>query len=526
MLSYDLNVRPVSEQFPWWKRQLHDMNAQRMNTPFGAFILTAMVLALCYGMTQSGYKVGIALVAGLAGIPFFIAAVSNARVGLYMVFVISFFVLGIKRFIEAVPMGLVMDIMIAGTFLGLLSRQLNQRASWRFAHNTVAYMVAFWIGMVLIQAFNPIATSRLAWLYTMRSTAGFFAMYYVTLYAITNVKHLDFLVKIWIACGVLVMLYGFKQEYIGFAQYEMDWIMFDSERYGLLYIMGRFRKFSFLSDPMIYGVFMALTSIFCIILAGGPRPQKTKIFLLVLAGLMTLAMIHSGTRAAYIAFPAGLMLYSTLSLNRNVLIVTGLVFLIGTFLARVPTSNLNLIRFQTAFRPEQDESYRVREANKRFIKPFIQSLPFGAGLGSTGVWGKRFGSILADFPPDSGFVRVAVEQGYVSLFVYMLLFFVAFNKGVSNHFKLKDPKLKNYSFAFMAGMLTLTLANFPQEAIGQIPNNLIFFVMLAMTTRLYDLDQGGGEIDIFKKPDLGPSKEVNHGTLGTHRSLVGASRAF
>lgn len=525
MVSFDLKVRDRSQNMNWFQKQLHDLNEQRMNTPFGALILIAMVLTMVVGMSYQGYKLGIALAVACAGAPVFVLAVANARAGLYMVFAISFFVLGIKRFMEAIPVGLAMDIMIAGTFLGVLARQIARRATWKWAHNAVAYMVAFWILLVILQLFNPIAASRMAWVYTMRSTAGFLVMYYVTLYAITKTEHLDFLVKMWIGLALLVVLYGFKQEYIGLARFEMDWIMADSERYGLLFIMGRFRKFSFLSDPMIYGIFMALSSVFCFILASGPYSRQLKLILVGLAVAFFIGMLHSGTRAAYLAFPAGLMLYSTLSLNRNVLITTAVVFGIGYVLAKVPTSNLNLIRFQTAFRPEEDESYKVREANKRFIKPFIQNLPFGAGLGSVGVWGKRFGSVLADFPPDSGFVRIAVEQGYVSLFFYLVLIFVAFNKGVTNHFKIKDPKLRTYSLAFLAGMLSLTLANFPQEAIGQIPNNLIFFLMLAMSSRLYDLDKGGGEVD----HDMGiqtPSRAFNHGTIGTHRRLVGASQPF
>jgi hypothetical protein len=519
MDTFNLKIQELKAD-SFLARQFHALKENRFSTPFGILIMLVMCSCMGYGMVMAGYKIGITIVVSLIGLPFFMAAVVNQKAGLLMIFGLSFFVLGIKRFVGEAPVGLAMDIMIAGTFVGLLARQINQRASWKFMHNPVAYMVGIWILMIFIQLFNPIAASRLAWVYTVRSTAGFMVMYYVTLYAVDNVKYITNLMKLWVVLAILVMLYGLKQEYVGFFQFETDWIMMDSERYGLLYIMGRFRKFSFLSDPMIYGVFMALTSVVCLILASGPYRASYRIGLILLSILMATAMIHSGTRAAYIAFPVGIAFFSTITLKRNIIALAVAVFAIGFILAKMPTGgNLNLIRFQTAFRPEEDESYKVREANKAFVKPFIQSLPFGAGLGSTGYWGKRFsqGAPLADFPPDSGFVRVAVEQGYVSLFVYLLLFFVTFNNGVKNHYKIQDPKLQNFSIALLAGLLILTVANFPQEAIGQIPNNLIFFVMLAMSTKLYELDQKKQFTDTSS-----PSKNLNP----YHSGSIGMSRAF
>ncbi|MGL1489090.1 hypothetical protein ACSTJG_25000, partial [Vibrio parahaemolyticus] len=77
--------------------------------------------------------------------------------------------------------------------------------------------------------------------------------------------------------------------------------------------------------------------------------------------------------------------------------------------------NQNILRFQSAFRPNNDASYRVRIFNQARIKPYIWSHPIGGGLGSTGEWGKKFApnSYLANFPPDSGYVRTTVELGYV-----------------------------------------------------------------------------------------------------------------
>jgi len=73
----------------------------------------------------------------------------------------------------------------------------------------------------------------------------------------------------------------------------------------------------------------------------------------------------------------------------------------------------------------------------------------GGGLGATGAWGQRFApnSYLASFPPDSGYVRVAVELGWIGLFIFCLLMFTILKTGINNYYLIKDPELKTYCFA-------------------------------------------------------------------------------
>ena len=89
--------------------------------------------------------------------------------------------------------------------------------------------------------------------------------------------------------------------------------------------------------------------------------------------------------------------------TRRISLAVAAVFLV--FLINVPTNDQNLLRFQTAFRPNKDDSYTARKVNQKRIQPFILSHPMGGGLGATGTWGRRFapGSYLSRFPPDSGY---------------------------------------------------------------------------------------------------------------------------
>jgi len=164
------------------------------------------------------------------------------------------------------------------------------------------------------------------------------------------------------------------------------------------------------------------------------------------------------------------------------------VFLV--FLINVPTSNANLMRFQTAFKPNNDDSYNLRKRNQKAIQPYIVSHIIGGGLGSTGEWGHRFtpGSYLAQFPPDSGYIRVAVEDGWAGLLVFCFFMFIIMKTGINNYYLIEDKELKTYCLAMTLIIFAYNLANFPQEALVQFPSNILFYLEAALINITLRLD--------------------------------------
>jgi O-antigen ligase len=114
----------------------------------------------------------------------------------------------------------------------------------------------------------------------------------------------------------------------------------------------------------------------------------------------------------------------------------------------------------------------------------------GGGLGSVGEWGHKFapGSYLADFAPDSGYMRVAVEDGYLGLILFCTMMFVMMKNGINNFYKIKDPELKTYCMAATLIVFTYNVANFPQEALVQFPSNILFYLFVALPTITKRLD--------------------------------------
>ncbi|MFQ3576671.1 MAG: O-antigen ligase family protein, partial [Cytophagales bacterium] len=295
----------------------------------------------------------------------------------------------------------------------------------------------------------------------------------------------------------LLACYGVVQEFKGLHPIEENWVRADEGRFALYYNWGKFRKFSFFSDPMTYGITCAYTSVLCLVLALGPRHWFWKGFYFFCTLLMTVAMVFSGTRTAFVLLPIGVAFLTILTLNRTFIAFSVLFFGLGAGIIFSPIKSLGPIdanaleRIRSAFQPGDDPSFQVRIKNQAFIKPFILSHPIGAGLGSIGVWGQRFSpwTPIANFPPDSGFVRIAVELGWIGLILYSYMLFEVMRLGIRNYHLIRDPIIKNTQAALLSCMFTLIVANYAQEAITMYPTSVIFYTAMALTTLMPKFDR-------------------------------------
>jgi len=235
---------------------------------------------------------------------------------------------------------------------------------------------------------------------------------------------------------------------------------------------------------------MACFAIFCMALMVGPVGNLKRVLLAVMLGCALWAMAYSGTRTAFALVPIGALFYAGLTFNRRVLIVAGFLAVGGGVMVLKSTSIGVIYRIQSAFRPAQDASMNLRLENQKKIQPFIQSHPIGSGLGSVGMWGKRFNpdSELSNFPHDSSFVRMAVELGWVGLLLYCLLHYVVLRTGLYYFIRCRDPLIK----AIYAGITTwcfmLMVACYAQEAILQQPMNVVYNIFLALLLTLKNFD--------------------------------------
>lgn len=462
---------------------------EKLGNVWGILFFLLSAFSIAYLVGHYGPVPAILLTLVMIGIPLVVAIVTLPRFGITVLLIAAYLLMWVIRFGVNFPLGTLMDGMQALLIIGFFIKQ-KYEPNWAIYKNPVTYTIIAWIIFNIVEVANPAAESRLAWVYTIRSVAIVMLMYFIFLYHIRTIEFIKFILKLWLGLSVFAALYGLKQEYIGFFAFEERDLNTDLMR-SLLFIAGHWRKFSIFSDPVSFAYNMAASALLCIGLLTGPRKKWQKGLLLSMIVLFMAAMLASGTRGAYVLVPAGLILYSILKFNKKVLIaaVAGAVFMVT--LIFIPTSNGTLYRFQSAFKPSNDESYNVRKMNQKRIQPYILTHPIGGGLGATGVWGQRFApySYLANFPPDSGYVRVAVEMGWIGLFLFCTLMFLAIRTGINNYFHIRDPDLKSICLALTLMVFALNIGNFPQEAFVQFPTNIYLYLAIALIIVCYNLDQ-------------------------------------
>lgn len=461
----------------------------KINHPLILGIILLFSIASAVGIAFLGLKAGILLIIAIIAVPVLYSTIAYPKIGIIISIVVSYFLLYAEKFTDF-PVGTIMDGLLALLIFGFFLQQ-KYKQDWKVFKNPISIMILIWIGYNFIEIVNPVAASRLAWLYTVRTVAVVLLMHFIFLYHIQSVQFIRLILKLWIALCLFAALYGLNQELFGFFPFEQKWLDDNPTAISLYFIGGVWRKFSIFSDPVTFSYNMVIGSLLCISLMTAPLKNWKKVVLFLIAFICIFSMLFSGTRGAYVLVPVALGMFLILKFSRKVLILGLLAGIIMAALVFMPTSNNYIRRFQSAFSPEYDASFNIRTTNQKKIQPYIISHPFGGGLGATGTWGKRFSpqSYLANFPPDSGYVRVAVEIGWIGLLIFCTLIFIILKIGITNYYKIRDPQLKSFSLAMVLIVFALHIGNFPQEALVQYPTNILFSLVLALIITLPTLDK-------------------------------------
>jgi putative inorganic carbon (HCO3(-)) transporter len=479
---------------------------EKLHNTTGIILLTLFAIIIAYNVTYGGIAAGLWTVAYVGLLPLIYSIIAYPRFGVIVLIIMAYMVFVLYSLIEDIAFGTVLDTLQVLLFLTVMVKIKNE---WAIFKSPITVVILIWLGYNLLEVANPGAASRMAWVYTVREVAIVSLSYFIFMYNIRTVKFIRVVFITWIILTIIGAAYGFKQEYIGFTENETKYLNSEGVA-ALLFIDGHWRKFSIFSDPVAFAYNMVMPSIFCICLIMMDITKWKRIALIGLIFFFLDAMLFSGTRGANVLLPAALFLLAILKFNKKVLIFTAIAGLFLAFLIMVPTSNPNLYRFQTAFRPNNDDSYNLRKANQKRIQPYIVSHPLGGGLGATGEWGQRFspGSYLANFPPDSGYIRVAVEDGWIGLLIFCTFMFVIIKTGINNYYLIQDPELKTYCLAMTMIIFAYNLANFPQEALVQFPSNIMFFLEAALINITLRLD-----IALKEERNVSQSPELNTGAI-------------
>jgi hypothetical protein len=461
---------------------------QKLNNPLGYILALTGALGLAFVLSMLPLKLAILLVAALFAIPIVVGCFVDLFFGIIVMLFAGFFLGLVSKYTNA-PIGIALDGLLVLMLVGMLARLIKEK-DFSFAKSSISIFILAWIYYNLLEVLNPWAASKIAWVYTVRTVALLLALYFIAAYALNSYKRIVFTVKVILFLAFFSAAYSLKQEWVGFTDAELTWLHADEERFMLIFQWDRMRVFSLFSDPTTFGILMGYMSMFSLVLAAGPFKIWKRVALALSAIAMLLAMAYAGSRTPFVMLPAGVIFYMVLTFKRETIFVGLVFFMMGTVFVLKSTSSAVVWRIQSAFRGESSDTIEVRMKNQKLVRPFIHSHPIGAGLGSTGYWGKRFtpGSWLASFAHDSLYVRLAVETGWIGLIIYMSLLFIAMKTSIYYFFRVKDPTIKTLYLAFTMNLFLLALASYPQEAITLLPTSVVFYVTLAMVARLKDFD--------------------------------------
>lgn len=417
----------------------------------------------------------------LIGIPVLFGIVVSPPFALCSLLVAAYCIMWVLRMgLVDFPLGTLMDGLEALILVTFFFRQYK-RPDWSFISHPVTGLIFAWLIYCMLLVLNPIAPSQLAWLYSYRTMAMAMLMYLAFVYFVNNMKVFRAVIITWLAMSVFAAFYAIKQEYLGFAAFE-EAALADPLVGSLLFIDGHWRKFSIFGDPVAFSYNMVVSSLLCIAMMVATRSMFKKLLLAGMVLLFWRVMLFSGTRGSYVLLPAAIAFYFILNFRLSMIPLMIVAALVMIVLIKMPTSNPTLYRFQTAFRPDEDASFNVRAQNQAKIRPYIWSHPFGGGMGAAGASGARFapGSFLATFPPDSGYVRFAVETGWIGLLLFCIMVTAILITGVKNYFSIQNKELKAYCLGMLLTIFVLNVGNYPQEAIIQFPTNIIFYASAAL----------------------------------------------
>lgn len=469
--------------------------AKRLESPITWVIMLLIALAIGYVVEEKDSMIALMVVAGLLGGTACLVCLFNTRLGFTITTIYAFMMFYIKRIsMDAVPAGVGVDVMIAFTFIGIYYRKsILKQQLWEYFNNPITYIYLIYIGFLFIELFNPSMYSVEGWLFTLRKFFNFVMIYFIGLHVFNNKEDVKNYIKLWLFLSILAGAYGCFQQWFGLLGFEEAWIMADPIRYKLYYQGGEIRKFSFLSDPTAYGILMAASVVMSIIFALNTNKTRQRILLIIGTILMCLGMAYSGTRTAYFMVPAGFAIYGLMTItNRKTLLFLATFLMFFTVLIFGPFyGNGTVNRIRTSFQFKDDESMNVRDANRERIRPYMLSHPIGGGVATSGVLGLEYnpGHPLAGFPPDSGYLRSALETGWIGLAITLSMFFITLYVGVVNHYKSRTREVRGIYVALIASLFSYVVANYAQVAIGQIPGSFFFYSAMAIVVRLRHFEQ-------------------------------------
>ena len=488
-MSNELHIRRFSIRGSLRHHFIH----KKLNTFLGYFFLTLIGTGLAYAIATIDWRIAPLVLALVGGFLLFIALMKWPYFGFYFLISFASCVVVIDRIVNfPLAMWTLLEVF---TYFGLLSillkYNLKTNINLRFYTNpiTVAMYILFFY--YIIELFNTEMYSRVGWLSFFKKQFSFFVFYYMCYCLLDSKARIIFFVRFMIGLSTVLALYACKQQWFGYAGFELRYIG-TGLGYRLLFQGGLLRKFSVFSDPAASGICFASISMLCIILIfrGNSKKERGWLTFALLANL--LGYSYSGTRTATLMIVAGILLYCVSAIFER-RTVNFLLSALGLFLLLMffPYQNVVTNRIRSTFSGTNDASASIRDYDRHEVQPYIQAHPMGGGIFTVGMEGMKYnqGHYLEFLQADSGYMKTLGEQGPIGLVLMLFFYFVVMRVGYRSFYRVKDPEIRTYYIGLLVMMFTLMVAQYSQMAITQYPIVLYFYATMVIFIKLADFDK-------------------------------------
>jgi putative inorganic carbon (hco3(-)) transporter len=457
-------------------------------------LLIALSIGLSYAIAMYGFNAGLVLLSGILGLAFVFVCFVRPTLGFYLCIVFGFLISVFERILYGVlTFDFVVEILTYVTFAGqVYKKHLEGVSFWKGMRHPINFFMLAYLLYIFLECFNPNG-SLAGSLFSVRKTTQLAVLYLTALSIFQNYKSITQFVRFWILISGLCGAYACYQQWVGFPAFELNWINASETRVDIYQLdNGSFRKFSTLTDPAAFGIIMAVSALLTMVTVLRAPLRRTKVLFSIALLFQLLGMSYSGTRTAIFAVIAGIGLFILITLNnvRSLLFAIFCTLVFGFLMVAPIYGNVTLNRFRSAFHFYNDASYEVRNTNRARIQPYVYSHPFGGGAMTTGTNGLKYNPnhYLAGFPTDSGFLKSALEYGWIGFTLVCMLFFVILQQGVHAFYKYQAPLARAFLLAAAVALFGNIVSQYSQVAIGASPQIFLYHTLIAMIVNISKLE--------------------------------------
>ncbi|HTH56687.1 MAG TPA: O-antigen ligase family protein [Cyclobacteriaceae bacterium] len=461
-------------------------------------LCTIPSVIMCVIVSRTNEYVGLAFLGIVLFCYVLLIVFNNYRDGFLLLTAYAFFMFQLFRIvrptIDKVPMGVGVEILLLLLLVSIVVQNSKVKSEDKELHkNPITYALMIYVGFSLLMLLNPLSRAVMGRVMALREISAFAISFIVALHVFKTRKFIDRYLHFWILFALLAALYGIYQEMFGLQDWELAWLYSQPDEGKLAIVWGHIRKWSFLSDINSFGLLMAYGSIICMILALGPYTPGKKIYYAICSALMMTSMTFSGTRTAMAMVVFGLVFFVVMTLNsaRSIMIIVG--FAVGVLaLFFGPFYGPNFNRLRSTFDVNKDASMNVRDQTRARVQPYVRSHPFGGGFYTSGALGLRYDPshpLAGKWDPDSGYLRTALERGWIGLLVQLGFYATILIVGLKFYFRCSDPADATLCCAYLCGFFALSVANYAQDSLEQKPINLIVMASVASIINLIALEK-------------------------------------